>query len=87
MTVLFPTTIEEAVSALAAPNAQVLAGGTDFMVEVNAGHRRLEVVVALDRVAGLRGWQPIPGAVRLGAGLTYTEMLEPELAALVPALA
>jgi CO/xanthine dehydrogenase FAD-binding subunit len=87
MTVLLPTTIEEAVAALAAPEAQVLAGGTDFMVEVNAGHRRPSAVVALARLAALRGWERTAGGVRLGAAVTYTEMLEPGLAALLPALA
>ena len=87
MTVLFPATIDEAVAALAAPNAQALAGGTDFMVEVNAGHRQPSLVVALDRVADLRGWQLTAGHIRLGAALTYTQMLAPELAALAPALA
>ena len=41
MTVLVPTSLDEALSALAADeHALVLAGGTDAMVEVNAGHRK-----------------------------------------------
>jgi CO/xanthine dehydrogenase FAD-binding subunit len=87
MTVLLPTTIEEAVAALGDPDAQLLAGGTDFMVEVNAGHRRPRVVVALARLAALRGWERTESGVRLGAAVTYAEMLEPDLAALLPALA
>ncbi len=47
----------DALEALAAnPNAHVLAGGTDLMVEVNFGHRSPTDVVSLDRVAELRGW-------------------------------
>jgi CO/xanthine dehydrogenase FAD-binding subunit len=83
--VLFPTSIDEAVAALADPAAEPLAGGTDFMVEVNAGLRRPEVVVALHRIAELRTWQRQGDWLRLGAGVTYTDMLE--LADLVPALA
>jgi CO/xanthine dehydrogenase FAD-binding subunit len=88
MSVLLPTSIDEAVAALVDdPEAQVLAGGTDFMVEVNAGRRRPESVVALGRVADLRGWERRDGWVRLGGGVTYREMLDPELAGWFPALA
>jgi CO/xanthine dehydrogenase FAD-binding subunit len=38
-------------------------------------------------VPELRGWRRHPGGLRLAAGLTYREMLEPGLAALLPALA
>ena len=87
MTVLLPTSIEEAVGALSDPGAQLLAGGTDFMVEVNAGHRRPQAIVALDRIDELKGWERVADTVRLGAGVTYTEMLHPDLARLLPALA
>jgi CO/xanthine dehydrogenase FAD-binding subunit len=68
------------------PEAELLAGGTDFMVELNFGHRRPSAVVAIDRVPELRGWDRTDGHVQLGAGLTYTEMAAPELARLMPAL-
>ncbi len=90
MAVLLPSSLDEAIDALARhPDAHVLAGGTDLMVEVNGGHRRPVDVVALRRVAELRGWQhdAARGTVTLGAGLTYTEMLAPALAHLLPALA
>ena len=87
MTVLLPTSVEEAIAALSQPDTQALAGGTDFMVEVNAGHRRPASVVALDRIAELRGWRRTGDSVWLGGGLTYTEMLGAELSGLVPALA
>ena len=56
------------------------------MVEVNAGHRRPATVVALDRIAELKGWRWAGDTLWLGAGLTYTEMLDPALARLIPAL-
>ena len=37
MTVVVATSIDEALAALAEPGVQVLAGGTDLMVGVNAG--------------------------------------------------
>lgn len=69
-----------------APEAQLLAGGTDFMVEVNAGLRRPPAVLCLNRVPEIAGWRADNGHVVLGGALTYTEMLDPALARLVPAL-
>ena len=80
--------LPDALAALAErPDAHVLAGGTDFMVEVNFAHRRPEHVVAVANVPELRGWRQDGNTVVLGAGLTYTEMLAPEFAALLPAMA
>ena len=90
MTVLVPESLEEALDALArVPDATVLAGGTDAMVEVNFGHRRPTSVVSISRIAALKGWQHdlIDATVRIGAGVTYTELMEQPLASLVPALA
>jgi CO/xanthine dehydrogenase FAD-binding subunit len=82
------TSLADALAAMATdPDADVLAGGTDLMVEINFGHRSPSAVVAIDRVPELRGWTRQGDRLRLGAGLTYTEMLAPDLAALVPALA
>ncbi len=88
MSVHVATSLPDALLALAAaPTAEILAGGTDLMVEVNFGHRSPDVVIALDRVPELKGWARHDDTIRLGAGLTYTEMLSPPLAALLPALA
>ncbi len=88
MPVLLPASLPEAFDALAAdPAAQLLAGGTDFMVEANAGHRRPGSVVSLTRVKELRGFRLDGQSVVIGAGLTYTEMMEPGFAELVPGLA
>jgi CO/xanthine dehydrogenase FAD-binding subunit len=89
MTVVSPTRLDAALDALAAtPGAHVLAGGTDFMVEVNHGGRRPEAVVAVGRVPELHGWGLEPdGMLRIGAGVTYTELMGSELAGLVPGLA
>src|SRR2546428_9901126 len=51
-----------------------IAGGTDLMVEMNFGRKRLGSVLALDRVPELKDF--VPGArVRVGAGVTYTRLL------------
>jgi CO/xanthine dehydrogenase FAD-binding subunit len=91
MPVLVPTSLDEAVTMLAAtPGSMVLAGGTDAMVEINMGHRTPpNDVVAVNRVAELRSWtyDPEASTVRIGAAVTYAEMMEPPLADLLPALA
>ncbi len=86
--VALPTTVEEAVEALTeAPGAQLLAGGTDFCVEVNFGLRRPPAVVALRRVQELRRYEVTPASVVIGAGTTYADMGGTELSAVLPALA
>jgi CO/xanthine dehydrogenase FAD-binding subunit len=88
MGVLIPTSLDDALAQLAGcPGAQPLAGGTDFMVEVNFGHRRPSDVLVLDRVGELKEWSRVPDGVRIGAGVTYAQLRSAELAALVPALA
>lgn len=93
MAVIAPLSLNDAVGALEAhPDALVLAGGTDLMVEINGGHRAIsgdEAVLAVNRVAELRTWTVDPAArtVRIGAGVTYRELEAPPLAELLPALA
>jgi CO/xanthine dehydrogenase FAD-binding subunit len=85
---LLPRRLTEALEALADdPSLTVLAGGTDLMVDLNYGRRRPTGVLALRRVAELRGWRVAGDDVVLGAATTYTELLDPALAQRVPALA
>lgn len=90
MSVLVASTLDQALAHLAAsPGASVLAGGTDLMVEVNGGHRRVSDVVSVNRVSELRSWRhdPVAGTLTLGAAVTYREILDDPIARLVPALA
>ncbi|MHB8245028.1 MAG: FAD binding domain-containing protein [Acidimicrobiales bacterium] len=92
MGVSVPRSLDELVAVLAErPESELLAGGTDFVVEVNFGRRHPDSVISVARVPELAGWhreQDETGAgLVLGAGLTYTEMMEPELAGLLPCLA
>ena len=82
------TSLEDACCALAShPDALVLAGGTDLMVAVNRGDLPVHHVVAIGRGPELRGWRREGDHLRLGAALTYTDLLQPDLAVLQPALA
>ena len=87
MSVVVATTLAEALAAVAAsPGASVVAGGTDLMVEFNAGHRRAVDVVVVNRVAELCTWRLDGHQLHIGAGVTWTQV-EHELAQYVPALA
>jgi CO/xanthine dehydrogenase FAD-binding subunit len=57
------------------PMAVPLAGGTDFMVELNFGARRPPAVLDLTRITELRQWEIEGGRVRLGAGVTYSQVI------------
>ena len=86
--VALPATLHDALAAVAAdPDATVLAGGTDLMVEMNYGHARPRSIVSLRRVAELDGWRREGDELWLGARLSHQDIERSELATLVPALA
>ncbi len=88
MDVHSPRTLDEALRLKAElPDARLVQGGTDLMVELNFGRSRPTALVNLAEVDELRGWSRENGELRLGAGLTYAEAMLGELAELVPALA
>lgn len=88
MSVIVATSLGHALDALTQhPDAQLLAGGTDLMVEVNFGHRRPGRVVALRAVPELAEAHIHDGVASLGACTTYARLEHGELAAALPALA
>jgi CO/xanthine dehydrogenase FAD-binding subunit len=68
------------------PAAVPLAGGTDVMVELNFGARRPPALLDLTRISELRKWDVDGNQVRLGAGVTYSQITA-ELPDLLPGLA
>ena len=88
MEFLIATTSEEVCTLLAEdPARKILAGGTDFMVEVNFRHRDPTAVIAIDRVPELRQWRHDGDSVLIGSCVTYREIERGPLSTLVPALA
>jgi len=66
-----PSSLDEVLQARAeTPGADLLAGGTDLMVEVNFGHARPESVIALRRVDDLKG----EDGRRIGAGVSWARL-------------
>ncbi|CAB4899120.1 unannotated protein [freshwater metagenome] len=89
MTVAIPLTISEALDALSSnPDARLIQGGTDMMVEINFNHLKPHNIIALRRIKELRTWtKNTDGSITIGAGVPYQEMETGELKQLVPALA
>ena len=85
---LSPRTLGEALRLKSErPDAVPIQGGTDVMVELNFDRARPSALLNLNEVEELRGWSRGNGVLSLGAGLTYTEAMQPPLADLLPALA
>jgi CO/xanthine dehydrogenase FAD-binding subunit len=86
--VLTPRSLDEALRLKAEhPEALPIQGGTDVMVELNFDRARPETLLNLNEVAELHGHAREDGALRLGAGLTYTEAMAEEVGGALPALA
>lgn len=84
---LRPSTLPEALRLLRErPEAVVVAGSTDWGVEVNIRSRRANCVVAVDRLPELRDLRVESDHVEIGAAQTLTE-IERRLDGSVPLLA
>jgi CO/xanthine dehydrogenase FAD-binding subunit len=88
MDVLTPRSLEESLELKSEHSDAVpIQGGTDIMVALNFDQLRPETILNLNEVAELRGWSRESGSLRLGAGLTYAELMRAPLADELPALA
>jgi len=82
-----PTDLAEALDLLAEnPTARVLAGSTDWGVELNIRHSRAALTIGIDRLEELRQFAVGADSIDIGAGLTLSEV-ERALAGRVPLLA
>jgi xanthine dehydrogenase small subunit len=87
---LAPRTLEQlAATVEAEPDATILAGGTDVGLWVTKQHRELPTVISLNDVVELRRIDDLGDAIRIGAGVRYSEAeatlpgLHPEFADLL----
>lgn len=90
MPVFIPTTLAEATQLLSNnPDAHLLTGGTDMMVEVNFNHRHPETVIALRNIPEFQQWSvdTASGLVHIGSSVPYATMEHGDLAKALPALA
>jgi CO/xanthine dehydrogenase FAD-binding subunit len=89
MPIFSPISLREAVDIYAEhDSASLIAGGTDFMVEVNFNHRKPSTVISLARVHELKSWHvdTEQSIVRVGSTVPFSVMEKTDFAALVPAL-
>ena len=68
------------------PDARLVAGSTDWGVELNIRHARADLTIGIDRIAELREFGFGPDYIDLGAALSLSE-IEARLAGRVPLLA
>jgi len=69
-----PATLDEAVALLAVPHSQILAGGTDLLVELKEHLRRADTVVNIKKVAGLTGLAHDSRGLHIGALATARDV-------------
>lgn len=70
------------------PNARIVAGGTDLLPNLKHQLEAPETLISLAQVAELRAVEEHEGVVRIGAGLTLTQLAEhPRVRELFPSLA
>jgi xanthine dehydrogenase small subunit len=82
-----PLDVAETLDLLAGdPDAQLLAGSTDWGVELNLRHARAPLTIAIDRLEELRGLAIGDSVIEIGAALTLSE-IERGLAGRIPVLA
>jgi xanthine dehydrogenase small subunit len=79
-----PADLDEALELLAVhPDAQLVAGSTDWGVELNLRHARAALTIGIDRLEELREFSVGPDRVDIGAALSLTE-IEARLANRIP---
>src|SRR3989339_737979 len=76
-----PKTMDEALQILSLykESVKVLAGGTDLIVHLKENISRPEVVVDIKAVAGLNKIEVNGGLLRLGALVTFAEIIDSAL--------
>ncbi len=70
-----PAGLAEALELLAAePDAQLVAGSTDWGVELNIRHARAALTIGIDRIAELREFTAGRDSIDIGAALSLSEI-------------
>ncbi len=71
-----PTSVEEALDILAhyEGRAQLIAGGTDLIVELQEGKHEVECLVDVTRIPGLDGIELQDGQIVLGGNVTFRQI-------------
>jgi xanthine dehydrogenase small subunit len=74
---LRPASLAECLNLLSEhPNARLVAGGTDLVVESNLRDRRWPLLISVEALPELRKFTDSASAVTIGAGLTLSEIAD-----------
>ena len=89
MPMIIATSVESAVSALRDhPDARIIQGGTDLMVEINFNHVKPSTMISIRDIESLKKiTQPSNGIIRIGSGVPYSQLEQEPILSVVPALA
>ena len=73
---LFATSVDHALELLAAHNgkAQLIAGGTDLLLQAQRGQRPATVMVDITRIPDLNRTEERDGYIRIGAQVTHAQI-------------
>ncbi len=74
-----PESVKEAVAALAREGAEIIAGGTDKVVQLRRGLATPGTLIDPTRIASLRGIERSEGGLRIGAAVTLAELADDPL--------
>ncbi len=69
-----PATVSEAVAALANPEAQICAGGTDVLVQLRMGLSNAATLIDITGIEALKTIEHTDKGSRIGAGVTLVEL-------------
>lgn len=72
-------TIDEAVSAAAAPGAGFVSGGTNLVPDILFGRKNLDTLVDISGIGELRFIEEKENSIRIGALATVTDLLNSDL--------
>ena len=89
MSMIIAKDIETAVMALQQhPDARLIQGGTDLMVEINFNHVKPSTMISIRNIESLRRIsQPENGILRIGSGVPYSQLEQEPVLSVIPALA
>lgn len=73
------TTVEAALESLASPGAEIIAGGTDFMIDLRTGKFTSSRLVDVTGIEEMRRLEEIGGLVSIGAAVRIEELRQSEL--------
>lgn len=87
MRVFSPCTLEEASKYLKQPQAKVLAGGTDIIIELKKGEIQIKSLVDIGYIEELKRINIGNSRIRLGSAVTFSDIINnQELKKIIPSL-